>query len=319
LHIQDKYLDPFSVNDFPEDQTVVPHGIILQGDDTPKIPMYFTNTAYDKHHSELLMDILVPPVYIPETGINDQRQFPLILWIQGSAFMTQEIGLHMPHLTDIAQKGYVIASVAYQGSDKGGNFPSTIRDVNAALDFLTAHAKTYHINPEEIILWGESSGAYTAIMTAATQHEDFFFNESAKKRQFNGVIDFYGPTMLQDLDISPSIQEHRSAESWLGAYFNHQAINADSTIMHQADPKTHLHPNMPPFLIFHGTMDMIVPFQQSVAFKNALDAVGISNQFVTIKGSNHGTDAFWSPESKKIVLNFLENHTKKAAPISLPI
>ena len=164
LSTQPQYLAPFSVHDFPEDQTLVPGATILIGDDTPKIPMCFTNIVYDDRQPGLVLDILVPPVYIPETGVNDQRQFPLIIWIQGSAFATQEIGLHLPHLVDIAQQGYVVAAVAYQGSDNGGTFPSTIQDVNTAIDFLVAHAKDYHIDPDQLVLWGESSGAYTAII-----------------------------------------------------------------------------------------------------------------------------------------------------------
>ena len=319
MSTQPQYLAPFSISDFPEDQTVVPGATILTGDDTPKIPMCFTNIVYDNSQPGLVLDILVPPVYIPETGINDQRRFPLIIWVQGSAFATQEIGLHLPHLADIAQQGYVIASVAYQGSDKGGTFPSTIRDVNAAIDFLVDHAKDYHIDPSQLILWGESSGAYTAIMTAATQNDAFFFKTTPKKRTFNAVIDFYGPTALQDLDLSPSIQEHRSAASWLGAYFGHHAIDPNADIMHQADPTTHIHAGLPPFLILHGTLDMIVPFQQSVALKQALDAATVPNQFVTVKGSNHGTDAFWSPAVKAIVLAFLANHMKATATLPIPV
>lgn len=306
------YMTPFSPQDFPEDTTLVPKTITLNGDDTPIIPMCFTNIAYDENHPSLFMDILVPPVYIPETGINDQRQFPLILWIQGSAFATQEIGLHLQHLSEFAQQGYVVASVAYQGSDKGGEFPSTIRDANAALEFLLSHAKDYHIDTTQIVLWGESSGAYTAIMMALTQDDAFFFHNEAKNRQFKGVIDFYGPTVLQDLDLSPSIQEHRSANSWVGAYFGHAAIQATNPIMTQANPLTYINAACPPFLIFHGTMDMIVPFQQSVSLKTALDDATVDNTFVTVKGSNHGTDAFWSTQAKKIVHAFLEKHTKKA-------
>lgn len=319
LSTQPQYLAPFSVHDFPEDQTLVPGATILIGDDTPKMPMCFTNIVYDDRQPGLVLDILVPPVYIPETGVNDQRQFPLIIWIQGSAFATQEIGLHLPHLVDIAQQGYVVAAVAYQGSDKGGTFPSTIQDVNTAIDFLVAHAKDYHIDPDQLVLWGESSGAYTAIMTAATQNDAAFFKTAPKSRTFQAVIDFYGPTRLQDLDLAPSIQEHRSADSWVGAYFGHHAIDPTADIMQQADPVTHLHAGLPPFLIFHGTLDMIVPFQQSVLLKKALDAVNVPNQFVTMQGSNHGTDAFWSPAAKAIVLAFLADHTTKAPTLPVTV
>lgn len=81
LSTQPQYLAPFSVRDFPEDQTLIPGATRLIGDDTPKMPMCFTNIVYDDRQPGLVLDLLVPPVYIPETGVNDQRQFPLIIWI----------------------------------------------------------------------------------------------------------------------------------------------------------------------------------------------------------------------------------------------
>lgn len=156
-------------------------------------------------------------------------------------------------------------------------------------------------------------------MTAATQNDAAFFKTTPKNRTFQAVIDFYGPTRLQDLDLAPSIQEHRSADSWVGAYFGHHAIDPTADIMQQADPVTHLHAGLPPFLIFHGTLDMIVPFQQSVLLKKALDAVNVPNQFVTMQGSNHGTDAFWSPAAKAIVLAFLADHTTKAPTLPVTV
>lgn len=311
LTTNSKYLDPFSINDFPEDKTIVPNSLKLKGDDEPKFPMCFTDIAYNSSNPNLKLDILMPPVYVPETGINDQRKFPLLLWIQGSAFAKQEIGLHIPHLVEFARKGYVIAAIGYQGTEAGGVFPSTIRDTNCAIDFLLEHAEQYHINANQLFLWGESSGAYTAIMTAITQNDSFFFTGKAKQRHFNGIIDFYGPTAMQELDLAPSIQEHRSRNSWVGAYFNHQQINQNSSLIKLADPRNHLKKKLAPFLIFHGTMDMIVPFQQSILLKEKLDEFGIKNQFVTVEGSNHGTDAFWSPKAQEIVLNFLKDNIVK--------
>ncbi|MCI1921370.1 MAG: alpha/beta hydrolase [Liquorilactobacillus nagelii] len=311
MNCEHNYLKPFQVNDFPEDTTKLAEAILLDGNDEPKYPTCLTNIAYDSENSQLLMNILMPPVYIPETGIIDQRKFPLIVWIQGSAFAKQEIGLHLPHLVEFAQQGYVIAAITYQGTESGGHFPSTIRDTNCALNYLLEHTTQYHIDSQQIFLWGESSGAYTAIMTAVTQNEAFFFKNQVKPQHFKGIIDFYGPTVMQELDTAPSIQEHRSANSWVGKYFNQQAITSQLKDLQQADPRKYLSPGLPPFLIFHGTLDMIVPFQQSLLLKQALDKNQIENTFVAIQGSNHGTDAFWSPAAKKIVFNFLNKNCEK--------
>jgi len=45
---------------------------------------------------------------------------------------------------------------------------------------------------------------------------------------------------------------------------------------------------MPPYLLIHGTRDFGVPFEQSVAMKEAMNNVGVEAEIVAIVGGGHG-------------------------------
>jgi len=62
--------------------------------------------------------------------------------------------------------------------------------------------------------------------------------------------------------------------------------NKDKTLL--ASPITYIDANDPPFLIFHGDKDRVVPHCQSVIFYDALKNAKVPCQFVSVPGGGHG-------------------------------
>ena len=94
----------------------------------------------------------------------------MVVYVQGSAWFKQEIGYETPQLSPFASKGYVVAVVEYRPSTVAP-FPAQIRDTKAAIRFLMKNASTYSIDPEKVVLWGDSSGGHTAAMTGVTLND----------------------------------------------------------------------------------------------------------------------------------------------------
>tara|TARA_Y100001973_G_scaffold97755_1_gene154315 strand:+ start:160 stop:888 length:729 start_codon:yes stop_codon:yes gene_type:complete len=57
----------------------------------------------------------------------------------------------------------------------------------------------------------------------------------------------------------------------------------------RASPVTHVSAATPPFFLFHGTMDMLVPFSQAERFAEALDAQGVYHEIYRMRLRGHVT------------------------------
>jgi dipeptidyl aminopeptidase/acylaminoacyl peptidase len=65
---------------------------------------------------------------------------------------------------------------------------------------------------------------------------------------------------------------------------------------------------MPPYLLIHGTQDEQVPYQQSVRFRELMEANGNRCDLLTIPKGRHGMggwDPFY-PQYKPIMIEWLE-------------
>jgi acetyl esterase/lipase len=56
----------------------------------------------------------------------------------------------------------------------------------------------------------------------------------------------------------------------------------------RVNPITYVTKDAPPFLIVHGTLDRLVPFNQSQLLVAALEAAGASVKFRPVEGGGHG-------------------------------
>ena len=65
--------------------------------------------------------------------------------------------------------------------------------------------------------------------------------------------------------------------------------------------------DIPPFLIMHGDVDPLVPFNQSLILFEALRKSGQEAHFYKLTGAGHG-DRFFTPQTYGIMLDFLASH-----------
>ena len=78
--------------------------------------------------------------------------------------------------------------------------------------------------------------------------------------------------------------------------------------MAKANPITYVSEDDSPFLIIHGDRDKLVPYQQSVLLKDALEKAGVPVTFYKVEGGGHGW--FRDPKVPELTKAFLEQHLK---------
>src|SRR5262249_58353003 len=108
--------------------------------------------------------------------------FPLVVCLRGGAWQIGHRSVQRPRLRLLAEHGYVVATVGYRLAAKHP-FPAQIEDAQAAVRFLRAHAKDYHLDPKRVAAVGDSAGGHLALLLG-------LMDGPAKVQ---AVVNYFGP------------------------------------------------------------------------------------------------------------------------------
>lgn len=243
---------------------------------------------------------------------DPERRFPLVVFVQGSAWHRQDIFGHLAHMFRLSERGFAVALAEYRPSETAP-FPAQMQDVKTAVRFLRKNAQTYRIDPERVGLWGDSSGGHTVLMAGFTADREpdtsLYGEESAGVRC---IVDWYGPTDIARMNCAPSTQDHTGPDSPEGFLIGRKNVLESPDLAAATVPMNYLRQEIPtpPVLILHGDRDELVPFDQSCRLYEALRSMGREVELYKLKGAGHGWGGFHSPEALEISFLFLEKHLK---------
>jgi len=284
-----------------------PDGVIEVDAVFDNLPVtYLKDVVYARYGDrELVVNLLLPA--------ENSSPRPLVMFVPGSAWLPQNLYQGIPRLVDVARAGYVVASVEYRHSLEA-IAPAQVQDVKAAIRFMRANQDEYNIDPSKVAIWGTSSGGHLSALTGTSAGEEAFMtaDNSLVSDAVQAVIDFYGPTDFRRMDEFPSQMTHNAPDSpesrVVGGPIQDPRFR-DAVAAY--NPITYISPDekLPPFLIVHGDVDALVPFNQSVLLYEALQKVEADVTFYKVKGAGHG-DGIFSKPMMKTVIGFLDEYLK---------
>lgn len=296
-----------SYEEFPASE-FAPEGMkVIEADRSLVFPMMKLNVKYsEKEGYPLHLQMIYPPMEFNDL-MGREKKFPLIVYIQGSAWMLQELGQSLPGLCQFAKRGYTIAVVEYRPSPVAP-FPAQVKDAKTAIRFLQENADEYHVDKDEIFVWGDSSGGHTCSMIAATMEHEY--NDEEGKLDIKAFIDYFGPTDITRMNDQPSTQNHRLPDSPEGMLIGKRPVDNSPEWTEQVNPMNHIsiEREMKPLLIMHGSKDRLVPFQQSVLLYEKMMETNKKVEFYRLEGADHGGDAFWKEPVLDIVERFIKEN-----------
>jgi len=195
---------------------------------------------------------------------------PLIIFIHGGAWKKGDKHDYWPYLIPYAEKGYITATIQYRLTDVA-IYPAQLNDVISAINWLQEHAEEYHIDKNKIALVGGSAGGHLAMMAA---YSDPSLN-------IKGIVNLYGPSDL----TTPYAREIASVQRLIG-----KSYEEVPEIYKMASPVTYISKDMPPTLTFQGTLDELVPYEQSDNLDKKIKEAGAVSYYHKLKGWPHTMD-----------------------------
>jgi acetyl esterase/lipase len=217
-------------------------------------------------------------------------------------------------------RGYAVVSVNYRLSGEA-TFPAGLQDIKAAIRWLRANSKQYHLDGNRIAACGGSSGGNYAAMVCLTAQvaelDDHSLGNPEYPCNVQAAVDWFGPTdflkmdeQLEENGFGPS--DHGEATSPESRYLGSKLSDAPLKV-ELANPMTYIHEHMPPLMIQHGRLDTMVPVQQSMMFVEKLEKYVPHDRFEfdIIEGAGHGDPLFETEANMDRVFSFLDKHLKK--------
>jgi acetyl esterase/lipase len=209
---------------------------------------------------------------------GDSAPRPLIVYVHGGGWAqaNPRVGASIVNfpvvLANLAERGYVVASIEYRFSGEAP-FPAQLDDLQAALRFLRANAERFGIDGVRVGVWGMSAGAQLAALNAVN---------CAAGTCVQGFVGWFGA-----YDLASYVREMRDDKA-VRTLFRCGTNACATEVLDQASPIRFVDRTDPPVLLIHGLDDTNARASQSEHFAQQLRAAGSTAELVLIPGARHG-------------------------------
>ncbi|MFM9871961.1 MAG: alpha/beta hydrolase [Fimbriimonadaceae bacterium] len=227
-----------------------------------------SNIEFREGQKGCLLDLFVPE----GTGPN-----PTLLLIHGGGWISGEKETFHDEARYFASQGIASACIGYRLAPLNP-FPAASDDVLHAVAFLRKNAKQYNLDPNTLVSFGNSAGGHLSCIAGLQRT----LSNGDPAENVNASVAICPITDIRNPDQTQYPISMSFLEQFMDCSF------AESPEKYSvASPMTHIHEKAPPFLIFHGEADDIVPPEQSKNLYINLQQAGVSAELHILEGEGH--------------------------------
>jgi len=242
--------------------------------------------------------------------------FPAIVFIHGGGWSGGNRQAYRGQIQEAAKRGYVAATISYrlmkydekkkETTTATTIFPAQIHDAKAAIRWVRANAKKYHVDPDRIGVTGGSAGGHLSLLVGLTDPPSGLEGQSGNPGQSSrvqAVVNVFGPT-----DMVFCYQ--KSSVAWIFRLFMGGTPAEAPERYKAASPITYVSKADPPVLTLHGDQDALVPVEQARKLDQMMKAVGASHTLMVFKGQGHGFGGEAAKKAADATWKFFDEHLK---------
>jgi acetyl esterase/lipase len=200
--------------------------------------------------------------------------------------------------------GVAVASVGYRLSGTA-TYPGPVRDVVGAMGWVREHADALGVDAERVGLTGESAGGHLASLVAAAPDVPDLrpAGTPASAARASCVVSVSG---VYDFTVE--------GEGGVGGRLVREFLGCEDEACEpqraQASPVTHFGSSDTPALLYHGTADRVVAYEQAERYVATAEDAGVPVSLVTGDGGAH-VDPYqgdWGDRYERRQRAFLREH-----------
>lgn len=253
------------------------------------------DVAYATSSPQQKMDVYLP------ANRSSTTTFPVIM-IHGGSWSggdKADFNNDIPNLKTLLGQDYAIFNINYRLANGTSILvPQQINDIDAAIAFINSNAAAYNINTTKFGLMGASAGGHLALLKSYRGNTD---------GKIKVVVDLFGPTdmaWMYNNHPVPSLTQPVIVNAVSGT------PTSNATGYTNASPINFVTATAPPTIIFHGTIDPIVPISESVRLQARLQTASVTNQYIVYTGESHGWSGTNLVDTYNKAVTFIKNNLK---------
>lgn len=238
---------------------------------------------------------LYADLYLPER----ETPSPVVLMVHGGGWERRSRADMDWIAEDLASHGFAVMNIDYRFAP-AFTFPAQLHDLQIARTWLNQFADQYQLDSSEVSAFGFSSGAHLVALLALVASTDSELNQpyGGPDTGFKAVVVGGLPADLVAFDSG------RLLRQFLGG-----SEDAKPDLYRKASPISHVSRQAPPFFLFHGTMDSLVPIRQAEKFRNALAVHSVETELFRMHWRGHVTSFLTAGDAVEAAIGFLARQT----------
>ncbi len=201
---------------------------------------------------------------------GDLRPRPAVAFFYSSGWDSGLLSQFAPHCMYFSHRGAVAFLFDYRVSSRHGSTPrDAMADARSAIRWIRMNAEALGIDPTKVIAAGGAAGAQIALSAAMLEGFDDEGDDVTISCSPNALL-LFNP-------ILDTTRKGSEAEKF-----------SDKKQAKAASPITHCRKRLPPMMLFHGTLDRVVPYETSRKFVRKMRWRGNDCKLTTYEGCGHG-------------------------------
>lgn len=214
---------------------------------------------------------------------------PVLIFIPGGAWIFGSRLLQGHALMSyLAERGWVCLSVEYRAAPRHP-WPRQLTDVKAAIAWAHANVDQFGGDRDFVTIAGCSAGGHLAALAGLTPDDPQWQAglPDGADTSVAAVVSLYGRYDWQDRS---SVDRARFVD-FLERVVVKRSLSRHPGIFRDASPLARIHPGAPPFLVIHGSSDLIIPVTEARTFVERLRPVSASAvSYLELPGAAHAFD-----------------------------
>lgn len=242
---------------------------------------------------ELKMDLFEPE------GLKATDQRPAIVFFFGGGWSGGSTKQFYQQAAAMAAEGLVAFSADYRVKGRNKTTPfECVKDGKSAIRWVRQHAAEFGVDPNRIVAAGGSAGGHVAACTGVIEGHE----EDGEDLSISSVPN----AMILDNPVLDTTEKGYGANRF-------KPENQTSL-----SPCHQVREGIVPTIVFHGTADKTVPFENAERFTTLMKEAGNECVLVPFEGKDHGffNGSFFRPKNgdddfdliQKRSIDFLASH-----------